>query len=229
MATRRWRNCWRRSNATLKALAGDVRPPRRKPGRRRTEQHLLGLDQRADRAGGAVRGGRQIVRLVLNRGTGFLLQSGEESERFRAAGAAHLRFRRERTADAGAFRPAEKTATELRVEMNARHARRFPLRHSRNRRGNRRGDAARPASGAAFYRDVRICRHVIPYMPARKMQGIQRGGTADTAGKCRMPGRSEVGFSFPPPGVFSKPGRYVRQVPSSGSVLPRFRQKRSFH
>lgn len=72
-------------------------------------------------------------------------QFGEISEGLFATGSAHFRLWSKRPANGGSIRRIEDSAPESGIQIHAGHAGGFSLRHSRNRRGDRRGNTTRPA------------------------------------------------------------------------------------
>ncbi len=72
-------------------------------------------------------------------------QFGEISERLFATVSAHFRKRCKRSADGWTIRRIKNSALEFIIQIYTGDSCRFSLRHSRDRRGNRRCNTARPA------------------------------------------------------------------------------------
>src|SRR5436309_7147531 len=95
-----------------------------------------------------LREGRPILHAPTPR-RGGALEEGEIEERLLAAFAAHLGRGAQADADGGALRPAEEQAAVVVAQLDAAHAGRLAVRHARDRRGDRGGDAAGAAADPA--------------------------------------------------------------------------------
>ena len=82
-------------------------------------------------------------------GQGERFQRRQAGKCIASVDAAHVRGRSQRGAERRALGPAEQLATQVIVQLHAGDAGRLAMRHSRDRRSNRRGDAAGGATGAA--------------------------------------------------------------------------------
>ena len=92
-----------------------------------------------------------------------------------AAAAAHFRRGRQRTAHRRTLRRTEEPAAELPIQVHARHSCRLALRHPRDRRRNRGGDAAGTTTGTAFenlFHTITVS--IIPKVNAMETIALQR-------------------------------------------------------
>ena len=89
-------------------------------------------------------------------------QFGEISERLFATASAHFRKRCKRSADGWTIRRIKNSALEFVIQIYTGDSCRFSLRHSRDRRGNRRCNTTRPAIRATG-KNVFLFLHDFPF------------------------------------------------------------------